>query len=1364
MDFYQVSVAKEKKEVRVFPTFLIRPSKDIMVKGGSFYAVWDETKGQWSREVSDVARLVDEELRQFANKIPVDEETKITIRTLLYADKTVWAEYMLFLRNMSDFPNDLDDDITFEGDVCSKTDYRSKRVPYRLADGPCPSYEELISTLYSPQERAKLEWAIGAILVGDAKTIQKFIVLYGEAGSGKSTILNILQMLFEGYYVTFEAKALVGNSNIFSTEVFRSNPLVGIQHDGDLSRIEDNSKLNSIISHEEILINEKYKAGYPKKINCFLFMGTNRPVKITDAKSGIIRRLIDVHPTGNKIPVDRYFQLMDNVKFELGQIANHCVNVYRSMGKNYYRGYVPFVMSQETDTFYNFISENYFELKNSKGITGNRAWALYKEYVEAFGLEYKMNRMRFYAELKSYYEKYYERTRVDGIQVRHYFEGFLANRIFGLENPREDDTQSGLTDNTRTKDWCIFEKTESILDETLRDCPAQYATRNDIPQQAWDGVSTTLADIDTKRVHYVKTPLEHIVIDFDLKDASGKKSAELNLAAASKWPQTYGEFSKGGSGVHLHYIYDGDPTKLCRIYEEGVEIKVFSGKSSLRRRLSFCNDLPVAHISSGLPLKEEKNMIDFEVVKNEKAIRTLVLRNLAKEYHGYTTPSLQFIAKILDDAYNSGVQYDITDLRPRILAFAANSTNQAQYCMRLITGMQFKSKDPEPEVRNSIGPGENDASEDDLVFYDVEVFPNLFLVNYKVRGPDKNCIRMINPSPEEIGKLMQFKLVGFNCRRYDNHIMYARYLGYSNLELYELSRRIVSSEKRDESNRNCFFREAYGVSYTDVYDFASAANKKSLKKWEIELGIHHQELGLPWDEPVPEDMWVKVAEYCDNDVISTEAVFDHLHGDWIARQMLAKLAGMTVNDTTNTLTTRIIFGNDRNPQLVYTDLATGEQDVPGYQTEYINAFPGYEFVNGKNMFRGEDVGRGGYVWAIPGIYHNAVTFDVRGMHPHSIIAMNYFGEYTKRFKELVDARDFIKAKDYDTVSKMLDGMLAPYLNDPSDAKGVSVALKTGNNSCYGLSSASFPNAMRHPKNVNNIVALRGALFMVTLRDEIIARGGKPFHIKTDSIKLENPTKELSDFIFDFAKKYGYEFEIEHKFDKICLVNDAVYIAKLSSDDPDAPGEWTATGAQFAHPYIFKTLFSHEPLVFRDLCETKEVKASIFLDMNEDLPDVEELENELSKFIKKNRDAVDNGDLEVQRIVQDLREQIDAGHNYQFVGRVGLFSPIKSGFGGGVLLVKRGDSYNAVSNTTGYRWLESELVEATHKEKDIDMRYFRELVDKAIEQIRNFGDAEAFISDDSVDGYLDVLPWCDKEDCQKCADRDVCQSMSTSFNV
>ena len=384
------------------------------------------------------------------------------------------------------------------------------------------------------------------------------------------------------------------------------------------------------------------------------------------------------------------------------------------------------------------------------------------------------------------------------------------------------------------------------------------------------------------------------------------------MEEASKWPETYAELSKSGKGIHLHYIYDGDPEMLSSVYDDHIEVKVFKGNSALRRKLTKCNNLPIAVLSSGLPMKGEKKMINFDGFKNEKAIRTTIRKALNLEYFPNTKPSIDFIYKALDDAYKSDMSYDVTDLRNAVLAFAAGSTNQSEYCIKLVSKMHFKSEEA--------GKAE-EASEDLLIFYDVEVFPNLFLVNWKAEGEGQPVIRMINPNPQEIEELLKFKLIGFNCRRYDNHILYARLIGYTNEQLYDLSQKIIGVKKGE--NQNYFFREAYNLSYTDVYDFA--AKKQSLKKWEIELGISHQELGLPWDEPVPEEKWNMVAEYCDNDVIATEAVFHHLKGDFLAREILADLAGLTVNDTTNTLTTRIIFGKEKHPKLVYTDLATGKQ-------------------------------------------------------------------------------------------------------------------------------------------------------------------------------------------------------------------------------------------------------------------------------------------------------------------------------------------------------------------------------------------------------------------------------------------------------
>ena len=594
MDFYQIKERSLKNGViEIYPDFKICRSRDLMVRGKSFYAIWDKEAGLWSTDEYDVQRLVDEDLTRYYEERKNNIDGRVRLKLLGNYSSKSWVEFRQYISHISDNAHDLDSSILFSNSKVRKTDYASKVLPYSLCEGSLEAYNELVSTLYDDEEREKLEWAIGSVISGDSKTIQKFIVLYGEQGSGKSTILNIIQQLFEGYYTTFEAKALASNSNAFSTEVFKSNPLVAIQHDGDLSKIEDNTKINSIVSHEEMVINEKFKSSYTSKINAFLFMGTNKPVKITDAKSGIIRRLIDVRPSGRKIPPRKYDALYSQVSFELGAIAYHCLEVYRKLGKNYYQSYRPLEMMFQTDVFFNFVESYYDVFKDQNGCTLSQAYDLYKKYCEESLVDFKLPRYKFREELKNYFKSFELIARIDGKQVRSYYSDFITSKFTNIKSEDNEKPNS-----------LVLDQNESLFDEFCKDCPAQYANRKETPILKWDEVDTILEDLNTKKLHYVKLPENHIVIDFDLKDESGKKSAELNLEAASQWPSTYAEYSKGGKGIHLHYIYNGDTSKLKRLYSENIEVKVFNGKGALRRRLTKCNNIPIATLNGGLPLKE----------------------------------------------------------------------------------------------------------------------------------------------------------------------------------------------------------------------------------------------------------------------------------------------------------------------------------------------------------------------------------------------------------------------------------------------------------------------------------------------------------------------------------------------------------------------------------------------------------------------------------------------------------------------------------------------------------------------------------------------------------------------------------------
>ena len=697
-------------------------------------------------------------------------------------------------------------------------------------------------------------------------------------------------------------------------------------------------------------------------------------------------------------------------------------------------------------------------------------------------------------------------------------------------------------------------------------------------------------------------------------------------------------------------------------------------------------------------------MINSEVVRTEKGLRTTINKCIQKEVHPGTKPNVDYIYKLLEEYYESGDHYDVTDMRNKVFAFAAGSTNHADYCIKLVNKMHFKSEEPAIAASNDEAP---------LVFYDVEVFSNLFIVCWKVAGEGKPVVKMINPTSADIEELLRYRLVGFNNRRYDDHILYARLMGYDNEQLFNLSQKIISG------NNNAFFSEAYNLSYTDIYDFSS--KKQSLKKFEIDLGIHHQELGLPWDKPVPEDMWEKVAEYCTNDVIATEAVFNARKADFTARCILADVAGMPVSSTTNSLTTRIIFGNNRKPQSQFNYRNMGYlSNIDKYVDDYTvfdkegrPIFPGYKFRNGKSTYRGEKVGEGGYVYAEPGMYGNIALLDIASMHPSSIVAERLFGDYTDRFSDILNARIAIKHKDFDHARKMLGGALAKYLDDEDAAADLAQALKIAINSVYGLTAANFDNPLRDNRNKDNIVAKRGALFMINLKHEVQQRGFVVAHIKTDSIKIADATPEIIQFVVDYGKMYGYNFEHEATYDRMCLVNNAVYIAKYATvehcydlygkeyveqskdilkDNKKDPGKWTATGTQFQVPYVFKTLFSKEPIEFSDMCEVKSVaKGEIYLDRNEEL-------------------GTDK-------------------HNYIFVGRVGQFCPIKPGCGGGVLYRKADDKYYAVTGTKDYRWLESEMVKLLDKEDDIDRSYYDKLVNAAITDISKRGDFNWFVSNE-----------------------------------
>jgi len=1254
LDFYTISQTEKGKgkqtRLEISPNFVTTRSKDLMVRGGAFYAVWNPEISLWSTDEYHLRELVDRDLYAEAQRAEERQELSVTVKDLKNFTTGQWTRYKMFTNRLPDSHEQLDAQVVFSNSEVRKEDYISRRLPYPLEPGETPAFDSLFSRLYDDEQLTKLMWAIGSIVSGDSKKIQKFYVLFGLPGTGKSTALNLIDRLFEGYTQAFEAAKLTSSSNNFAASVFKNNPLVAIDHEGDLSKVKVNSILTSVVSHDRLTIDVKYHHPFSLRLNTSLFIATNKPVMITDKGSGLIRRLIDIRPTGRTVSAEDYDALVGQMDFELGAIAQKCLDLYLELGKDYYKRYVPIDMLFRTNVFFNFVEEHYLEFISKDWITLKRAWELYKNFCEESGISYRMPKYAFRDEMKLYWNEFHAVTRIDDKQIRSVFIGFDKETL-----KDELDVQD---ENPVSYDWLMVAMQESVFDEFCKKQPAQLASMAGPPRYTWDNVKTKLSDIDTTQLHYVLPPEKLITIDFDLRNELGEKSLELNLEAARAFPPTYVESSKSGKGLHLHYLYDGDPTVLSRIYEPGIEILRPVGKFSIRRKLSDCNNHEIATISSGLPLKPKRgdSMASRKTIANERALRIYILRNLHKEIHANTKPSIDFIDKLLWDAYDQGLRYDLTDFKEHVLNFAANSTNNAAYCLELAMAMKYKS--------NHDDEGEGDIEEpagNRLVFFDVEVFPNLFLVCWKFEDAPE-IIRMKNPGPAEIEKLFEFPLVGFNNRRYDNHMLYAAYIGYGKEEIYELSRRIIV-----DKDRTAMFREAWGISHADVFDYSTV--KQSLKHWEVKLGLPYNELDLPWDEPIPEKMFEVVAEYCEDDVRATQAVHEARIEDYHARAILADLSGLRINSTTMAHTSKIIFGSDRRykDQFKHPDLA---EDFPGYTFDITQP------KKKRSVYRDEYVGEGGYVWAKPGMYNNVLYMDVASMHPTSLEIMDLFGSHTSKFADLKTARILIKQGKLDEAGKMFGGRLARHLED-SDPEGLSYALKIALNTVYGFTSAGWENAFKDNRNVDNVVAKRGALFMIDLKHALLERGTNVIHFKTDSVKVADYDESDIAFITEFGLKYGYTFEVEGVYDRLALINDAVLIGWMNE-------KWEAVGARFAQSYVYKSLFTKEPLEFKDYVETRAVKVG-------------------RMFIE------------------------DDGGEMNFVGRIGQFCPMTKHGGALYRVTDEGKKY-AVTATTGYKWQQADIVKTLGLEEHIDVSYFEVAAEKALSKIAEFGDPSMFIGD------------------------------------
>ena len=296
------------------------------------------------------------------------------------------------------------------------------------------------------------------------------------------------------------------------------------------------------------------------------------------------------------------------------------------------------------------------------------------------------------------------------------------------------------------------------------------------------------------------------------------------------------------------------------------------------------------------------------------------------------------------------------------------------------------------------------SNEKEIVFYDVEVYPNFWCICFIDTNDERQYYTSDSTNLSGLVKTVNNScLIGFNNYEYDDIIVQSIVAGYDNTSyIYKLSTTIMSGEKI-WSTLDSF----------DIYKNCGTRNT-ALKRLASELGLNVQETPIPFDKKeLEQDEKNLIVEYCFNDVLATKESFYKVRNTqgvlmsdtYKTKVSLSEQYGINKNWGNNALIKRIFNGFGTRWQRVRVKFQDKVKD-PRFKVDYKKP----PQAIGDLDITYDDGGIHGTNRTYLGKKVEKIhCFDYDSMYPFIMISLDMFGGETPKLVNLIEERFRLKA-------------------------------------------------------------------------------------------------------------------------------------------------------------------------------------------------------------------------------------------------------------------------------------------------------------------------------------------------------------------